>query len=211
MRAVRVIGRLVAGRGIHGAAPLCLLPVLLLGLSATAQEPALQHRKGNNQAGPGATEPNAAAPNAAAPNAGAPNAAAQDVTRTVTEVKSPLNLPTDAGGEYVFGRSGEFIEIIFQDGVLRGYMSRESGAESDRGAPLTYFFSHTTVDGARISFRTYLIHGAWYSFEGTILRGAARSLADDGYYRLAGSLVLHDEGTKTEQRHNVNLKMSRQM
>jgi hypothetical protein len=134
---------------------------------------------------------------------------AESVTDTVTEVKSPLTLPEDAGGEYVFGKSGEFIEIIFQDGVLRGYMSRESTAENDRGTALTYKFTSTIVDGGRIGFKTARIHDAWYSFDGTILRGASKSLAEDGYYRLAGSLVLHDEGSRTEQHHRVNLKLSR--
>lgn len=173
---------MTALRWIYSGAALCLT------VAALAQEPKLQQR----------TSPAEAKPE-------------QNVTKTVTEVKSPLALPTDAGGEYVFGRPGEFIEIIFEDGVLHGYMSRESGSDDDRGAPLTYYFSKTTVDGTRISFTTYLIHGTWYSFEGTIVRGMAKSLADDGFYKLVGSLVLHDQAARTEQRRNVNLKLSRRM
>jgi len=167
---------------IYAGALLCLAGSFEA--SAPAQDPTLQRRK------------------AASPD---------DQIKTITEVKAPLNIPTDAGGEYVFGKPGEFIEIIFEAGVLHGYMSRVSDAENDRGAPLTYYFSRTTVDGTRIRFKTYLIHGAWYSFEGTIVQGSAKSLAEDGFYRLVGSLVLHDEGTNSEQHRNLNLKLSRRM
>ena len=54
-------------------------------------------------------------------------------------------------------------------------------AETDANTPLTFFFDRTSVDGSEIAFQTRVLHGVWYSFRGTILRGKAKARDEDGY------------------------------
>ncbi len=50
----------------------------------------------------------------------------------------------------------------------------------------------------------------WFSFEGTIVRGSARSRDQQGYYLLQGQLVLHDVASQTQQARMVSLPLARQ-
>lgn len=137
--------------------------------------------------------------------------AEQKSTVTVTERKAPSTLPQDASGEYLLGNDpGEVIQISLQGEDLGGYISRRGDAESDQGTPLTFFFAHATLDGARLGFATHRIHGVWYSFEGTIARGSVKSRAEDGYYLLEGTLMRYDVTAGRSERRTVSLKLSRQ-
>ncbi len=118
-------------------------------------------------------------------------------------------IPEDASGEYMLGKPGEFIEITLQFGELSGYISRQGDGDSDQGTPLTFFFDQTSIHGQQISFTTRQVHGVWYSFTGTILRGAGKTREEDGYYVLTGDLIEHDAARNTEVRRSVALKSGR--
>jgi len=100
-------------------------------------------------------------------------------------------LPLEASGEYTLG-SGEFVDVELQPDRLTGYITRLGDRESDEGTPLTFFFATSRLWGQRFSFTTRQVHSVWFSFEGTIVRGNARSRDQQGYYLLEGRLVLHD-------------------
>jgi hypothetical protein len=93
---------------------------------------------------------------------------------------------------------------------LSGYISRLGNEDSDRGAALTFLFEHTALNGERLSFTTRMVHGVWFSFDGTIVRGPGRTRTEDGYYLLEGELVEHDAAQRTQAQSNVRLKLNRQ-
>ena len=117
-------------------------------------------------------------------------------------------LPLEASGEYTLG-SGELVDVELQPDRLTGYITRLGDRESDEGTPLTFFFATSRLSGQRFSFTTRQVHGVWFSFEGTIVRGNARNRDQQGYYLLEGQLVLHDAASHTQQPRNVSLPMAR--
>ena len=161
---------------------LLLLPSGSRGQSVT--EPALHHR-------------------------GDPNTADHPVV--VRQGKFNSLIPEEASGEYMLGHPGELIEITMQFGELSGYISRQGDGESDSGTPLTFFFDQTSLRGQEIKFTTRQIHGIWYSFQGTIVRGPGKTREDEGYYLLTGDLIEHDSASKSESRWTVSLKSGRQL
>jgi hypothetical protein len=120
-------------------------------------------------------------------------------------------IPEEASGEYKLGPQGELIQIIMQFGDLSGYISRQGDGESDSGTPLTFFFEQTSMRGQELKFTTQQIHGVWYSFQGTIVRGPGKTRGEDGYYLLTGDLIVHDSTQKTESLRTVSLKSGRQL
>jgi hypothetical protein len=136
---------------------------------------------------------------------------ANDRPIVVKQGKMNTLIPEEASGEYMLGHPGEVVQIIMQFGDLSGYISRQGDGESDSGTPLTFFFDQASVQGQALKFTTRQIHGVWYSFQGTIVRGPGKTRADDGYYLLTGDLVQHDTVQKTELRRNVSLKSGRQL
>lgn len=119
-------------------------------------------------------------------------------------------LPADVSGQYLLGENGESIEIDLEPDRLSGYVSRFGDQASDEGEPLTFFFASTALNGRRLSFLTRQIHGEWLSFSGTIVRGEARSRAQQGYYRLEGRLVRHDSLRGTAESREVSLPLARE-
>jgi hypothetical protein len=101
------------------------------------------------------------------------------------------NLPSDAWGAYEFDHAGESIELDLDRNRLSGYISRLGDAETDNNTPLTFFFDQSAIDGDEISFQTRVLHGIWYSFRGTIVRGDGKARGDEGYYVLRGVLAAH--------------------
>ena len=139
------------------------------------------------------------------------SASADNSTAPVTVVKSSSTLPPDASGDYLLGSEpGDVIQISLQRKELDGYVSTKGELESDRDAPLTLFFSRTMLDGPRLSFDTYQIHGIWFSFEGTIVRGSGSSKNEEGYYLLQGTLTKHNTAEKLSEPRKVNLRSGRQ-
>jgi hypothetical protein len=118
-------------------------------------------------------------------------------------------LPLEASGEYALGAGG-LIDVELQPDRLSGFITRLGDRESDEGTPLTFFFATSRLSGQRLAFTTRQIHGVWFSFEGTIVRGSARSRDQQGYYLLEGRLVLHDVANQTEQARMVSLPLARQ-
>ena len=118
-------------------------------------------------------------------------------------------LPLEASGEYALG-TGEAVNVELQPDRLSGFITRFGDRESDEGTPLTFFFATSRLSGQQLAFTTRQIHGVWFSFDGTIVRGNARSRDQQGYYLLEGRLVLHDAGAQTQQTRMVSLPMARQ-
>lgn len=125
----------------------------------------------------------------------------------------PSTLPGDVSGPYAFDHENESIEIDIDRNKLSGYISRLGDSETDNNTPLTYFFDRTWVDGSRLSFQTRVVHGVWYSFQGTIVRGPGQGRAEEGYYVLHGTLLVHHpqngrekSANETIERRQVNYK-----
>jgi hypothetical protein len=105
---------------------------------------------------------------------------------------------------------GGIIEIGLQPDRLSGYITRLGDRASDEGTPLTFFFATSRLSGQRMTFITRQVHGVWWSFEGTIVRGPARTRDQQGYYLLEGQLVMHDSFSQTQQARMVSLPLGRQ-
>jgi hypothetical protein len=112
-------------------------------------------------------------------------------------------LPADASGEYMIDEEGSVVEITIENGVLDGYVSKLVEGPTSF---LTYFFDHTTINGNRLTFTTKEVHGIWFSFDGAIVRGDAQSRQKDGYYRLKGTWMTHDDPQKSQSSSTVSLK-----
>jgi len=103
---------------------------------------------------------------------------------------TPTQPGEDYSGMYSFLRDGEFVQLTIEDGTrVSGFVSRYGDTESDKGAFLDQFFKEGKLDGARLSFTTATVHGVWYEFKGTIERGPGKTLAEEGYYILKGTLT----------------------
>ncbi len=118
-------------------------------------------------------------------------------------------LPLEASGTYALGSTGQ-IDVELQPDRLSGFITRLGDRESDEGTPLTFFFATSRLAGQRLAFTTRQVHGVWWAFEGTIVRGSARSRDQQGYYLLEGRLVMHDFASQTEQARMVSLPLARQ-
>ncbi|HTZ57467.1 MAG TPA: hypothetical protein VMB49_05185 [Acidobacteriaceae bacterium] len=118
-------------------------------------------------------------------------------------------LPVDASGEYRLGSTGT-IEVDLQPDRLSGFITRLGDHESDEGTPLTFFFATSRLSGQRLSFTTRQVHGIWFSFDGTIVRGSAQSRSQQGYYLLEGQLTMHDAFAQTLQARMVSLPLAGQ-
>jgi hypothetical protein len=114
-----------------------------------------------------------------------------DANRAIDSAQEPSSLPDDVWGSYQFDHSNDSIEIDLDRNKLSGYITRLGDAETDSNTPLTFFFDQSEIDGGEISFQTRVVHGVWYSFRGTIVRGEGKTRADGGYYVLRGVLAVH--------------------
>jgi hypothetical protein len=112
-------------------------------------------------------------------------------------------LPAAASGEYMIDEEGSVVQITIDNGVLDGYISKLVEGHT---STLTYFFDRTTINGNRITFTTKEVHGIWYAFDGAIVRGDAQTKVEDGYYRMKGTWVTHNEAEKNQMTSTINLK-----
>lgn len=113
-------------------------------------------------------------------------------------------LPASASGEYMLDETGSVVQITIDNRVLDGYISKLTEQQT---SALTYFFDRTTINGDRLTFTTKQVHGVWYSFDGEIERGdASHTKQENGYYRLKGTWVTHDEAQRSQSTSMVNLK-----
>ena len=145
--------------------------------------------------------------------------AADDDVRSPANPQVPSTLPSDASGEYKLGKPGDVIEIILDANGLTGYISMIGQAEAGETAAgksamnkevaLTYFFDQTELGAKSLSFSTKPVHGQFYSFQGTIIRGPVTTKQKDGYYLLQGTLTLHNMADRSEQPKRVMLPLAR--
>jgi hypothetical protein len=90
----------------------------------------------------------------------------------------------------MFLRDGEFVQITVEDeGRVTGFVSRYGDSESDRGVFLNQFFKEGKLDGTQLSFVTQVVHGVWFEFKGRVARGPGKTLQDEAYYILEGTLL----------------------
>jgi hypothetical protein len=115
----------------------------------------------------------------------------QDSSTPSSGKRQISTLPRDVSGAYQFEHLNDSIEIDIEHNKLDGYISQLGDAETDSNTPLTFFFDRSAINGGQIEFETRVVHGVWYSFRGTIVRGAAKSRAEEGYYVLQGTLIEH--------------------
>jgi hypothetical protein len=130
-----------------------------------------------------------------------------ETARSYANPQVPSKLPSEASGEYQLGKPGDVIEIILDNNGLTGYISMLGKSDHDKEVPLTYFFDETQLDARTLSFTTKPVHGQWYSFEGTVVRGPALTREKEGYYLLKGKLTLHNG--QMEQPRMVALPLAR--
>ena len=110
---------------------------------------------------------------------------------------------TNYSGMYSFLREGEFVQVTVEEqGRVTGFVSRYGDTESDRGAFLDHFFKSGKLDGDRLAFTTEAVHGISFEFRGTVERGSGKTLGDEAYYLLQGSLIENstDEAKKPSSR-----------
>ncbi len=114
-------------------------------------------------------------------------------------------------GMYSFLREGEFVQITVEAaGKVSGFVSRYGDLESDRGAFLDHFFKTGKLDGNQLTFTTDVVHGVWFDFKGVVTRGEGKTLADEGYYVVQGTLTENkkDDANKTSAKSKeVTLKL----
>lgn len=191
--------------------PLSRIAFLLLAGSIVLAAPAISALEESFTAPLHPAQASPAVPPAAVPalhrRAEGPGLAEQE---TETRSSGHTTLPPQASGQYLLGEDGESIEIDLEPDRLSGYVSRFGDRAADQGEPLTFFISRAVLDGQRLSFLTRQVHGEWLSFSGVIVRGEARSRAQQGYYRLEGRLVRHDSLHGTEQSREVSLPLARE-
>jgi len=122
---------------------------------------------------------------------------------------SPGAVP-DYSGMYEFLRDGEFVQVTIEDkGKVMGFISRFGDSESDKGVFMNQFFKSGKLDGEKLSFTTEPVHGVWFEFTGTIVRGAGKKPDEEAYYVLQGTLTRFntDQDKKTtSQPKSVELK-----
>jgi hypothetical protein len=109
----------------------------------------------------------------------------------------------DYSGMYSFLKEGEFVQITVEDqGRVTGFISRYGELDSDRGVFLDQFFKQGKLDGNKLTFSTLTVHGTWYEFKGTIDRGEGKSVGDEAYYVLKGTLTQYstDANQKTSSK-----------
>jgi len=113
-------------------------------------------------------------------------------------------LPASASGEYMIDEAGSVVQITIENSRLDGYISKLLDGQT---SSVTFFFDRTTIDRDRLTFTTKQVHGTWYSFNGEIVRGdASRTRQEDGYYRLKGTWMTHDEVQRRQSTSTVTLK-----
>lgn len=106
----------------------------------------------------------------------------------------------DYSGMYTFLQDGEFVQVTVEgEGRVTGFVSRYGELESDKGAFLDQFFKQGKLDGHKLTFTTDTVHGVWFDFKGSIDRGPGKSLADEAYYVIKGTLTMYttDDTKKT--------------
>jgi hypothetical protein len=97
---------------------------------------------------------------------------------------------------YSFLKEGEFVQITLEEkGTVSGFISRYGDSESDRGSFLDQFFKSGTFSGGKLNFASESVHGVWFTFDGVLERGPAKTPQDEGYFVARGTLTRFSTGT----------------
>ena len=122
----------------------------------------------------------------------------------------PAAAPEDYSGMYSFLRDGEFVQITVEDkGRVTGFISRFGDSESDKGVFMNQFFKSGKLDADKLTFTTDSVHGVWFEFAGTAVRGPGKKPDEEAYYLLRGTLTRFGtdaEKKTTSQARTVELK-----
>src|SRR5947208_11742880 len=95
----------------------------------------------------------------------------------------------DYSGMYSFLREGEFIQVTVEEaGKVSGFISRYGDSEADKKEFLDQFFESGQLDSSHLKFTTKNVHGTWFTFDGTLGRGAGKRPDEEGYYVIRGTL-----------------------
>jgi len=138
-----------------------------------------------------------------------------------TAKNNSADSPEDYSGMYTFLREGEFVQLTLEPQVqdatksgsshpgdqkkstqqdppqrgpaikVTGFISRYGDLESDRGMFLDHFIKQGSIQDHELSFSTETVHGVWFEFRGTALRGSGKTPNDEAYYVLKGALIEH--------------------
>lgn len=121
-------------------------------------------------------------------------ALAQPASPKNSSAGNPAAAVGDFSGTYTFLREGEDLQINVQNGKLDGFASRYGDTETDKNVLLQHFLEKSSVAGDEVSFTTDKIHGVWFDFKGKVRRGAGKTLAEEGYYVLEGTITRYETG-----------------
>lgn len=125
--------------------------------------------------------------------------------------QSPSLATDDYSGMYTFLREGEFIQVTVEEaGKVSGFISRFGDSDTDKNEFLDQFFESGKIDSNHLTFTTKNVHGSWFTFDGTLGRGAGKKPEDEGYYMIRGTLTRFesdaDKKNTTQQSRRVEFK-----
>jgi hypothetical protein len=95
----------------------------------------------------------------------------------------------DYSGMYTFLREGEFIQVTVEEGKVTGFISRFGDSDADKNEFLDQFFESGQLESGHLTFTTKNVHGSWFTFDGTLGRGAGKKPEEEGYYVIRGTLI----------------------
>src|SRR6266404_3172146 len=111
---------------------------------------------------------------------------------------------------YTFLGEDEDLQLSAVPGnILLGYVNTHGVGDTDRHLLLAMFFQKGTIDGDQVYFITKPVHGLRYEFKGKILRGPAKTSAEEGYFQISGTLTQHladKEGKVASHSREVTFK-----
>src|SRR3954468_22806623 len=117
----------------------------------------------------------------------------------LAQTPAPASTSDNVSGMYTFLQEGEFVQINVEDGAqVSGFVSRYGDTTGDKGAFLDHMFDKGELKGNHLHFKTRVVHGVSFEFDGNVERGDAKSTSDEGYRVLRGRL--------TEYKENENKK-----
>lgn len=121
------------------------------------------------------------------------------------------NSTDDYSGMYTFLREGEFIQVtVEEEGKVSGFISRFGDSDADKNEFLDQFFESGKLESSHLTFTTKNVHGSWFTFDGTLGRGAGRKPEEEGYYLIRGTLTRFqsdpDKKNTTQSSRRVEFK-----
>jgi hypothetical protein len=96
----------------------------------------------------------------------------------------------DYSGMYSFLKDGEYLQLSVEDnGQVSGFISRYGDSDADKNSFIEQFFQTGKLNAGHLSFTTKQMNGVSFTFDGTIGRGKGKTLDDEGYYVISGTLT----------------------